>query len=301
MARPPAQTILARRLLFFFAALMALAAMAPVRYTMWLNDVRTVPTMLLAPLSRNLRLVTSWARPAHADIAGLTPEEISALQERAAQQETRILQLQAEVERSKDLLVELGALSGLGSPDIKHVLARVIGTTSRASAGTIEIQAGSREGVTRDSIAVARGQQLVGRITNVGPRVSTVLPITAAKSEKIPAVVMLPDGSAAPCILEAQANGTLRGPILDPDPRPGVASRPLPEVGQLVRFNHVNSNWPRSANRLVIGEVAAIEPSLKSPMRKDVIVRPRVEDLARVPEVIVRVETAPREGAEGKP
>lgn len=300
MARPPAQSILARRLLFFFVALLALLAMAPARYTGWLVAVRRVPLILLAPLSRTVHQVSSSVRPPPKDGGALTPAEVEALRERTAEQETAILALKAELEKTRALLVDLGALRALGATEIKHVVATVVGSTSRAGAGTIEIQAGTREGITVDSIAVTTGQQLVGKVKSVGARLSTIVPITTKGTDRIPAVVMLPDGTYAPCVLEARGDGTLRGPLADPEARPGAGSRPIPDVGQVVRLNHVNSKWPRSANMLVVGEVVSVEPSLSGPLRKDVIVRPRVPDLERVPEVIVRVDVEAPRGEEAK-
>ena len=147
------------------------------------------------------------------------------------------------------------------------------------------VRTGSIEGLSQGTVVVADAVQLLGRVARVDGRTSTVLPITAASAQPIMAAVLLnEDGSRqARCLLKPVGDGTLRGDVA----RPSLDENTNIRVGQEVRLQ--DSQWPTNAQMLLVGHIERVERNEKQPLRPSIIVRPTVDDLRRVPEVILRI------------
>jgi rod shape-determining protein MreC len=130
----------------------------------------------------------------------------------------------SETARADALAAEngrLAALLGLDGPSGgEGVAARVVSTPVGSSGGTLAIDRGAAAGIRVGMPVVAAGG-LVGRIVEVGPRHSTVLPLTdPASAVGVRCAPAEPPGGAAAAPAAAVAQGvggwTLRLDLFDP-------------------------------------------------------------------------------------
>lgn len=146
------------------------------------------------------------------------------------------------------------------------------------------------------TVVVADAVQLLGRVARVDGRTATVLPITASSAQPIMGTVLLGDDDSRgtvrldgddtrnpQCLLHPVGDGTLRGEVASPALDENADIR----VGLEVRL--LDSQWPTSAQMLLIGTIERVERNEEQPLRPRIIVRPTVADLRRVPEVILRM------------
>ncbi len=156
---------------------------------------------------------------------------------------------------------------------------------------------GASQGVTQNTVATAPGLQLVGRVIGVTGRTATIRPITDRAAGSLRAMVMLDEGSNGLLTnLSPIMDGTLQGDVEDrrtPDGKPIE-----PQVGQLVRL--ADPRWPKNADMLLVGKVEQVLPSPAQPLRRMVVVRPTIDRLDRLSEVVLRV-TPQADGEEGRP
>jgi cell shape-determining protein MreC len=159
------------------------------------------------------------------------------------------------------------------------------------------IRTGNVPGLAQGTVVVADAVQLLGRVSRVDGRTANVLPITAPSAQPIMATVLLnTDGSRqARCFLKPVGDGTLRGEIA----RPSLDETTSIEVGQEVRLQ--DSQWPTSAQMLLIGTIEKVERNDEQPLRPRIIVRPSIADLRRVHEVILRIPITDEENRGGTP
>ena len=292
MSRRARLILNSRSMLGMSVALCAVLAIAPPAATRWTAALSPPAVTLVSPIAGPVNSILS-ASP----LSGPTPDERVAVE--AVAQRDQLLQqkLQLELENEqlrrlvKDMQRGLELNPGL---TVRQYTAPVIGRTSDLSSDSITVRAGAKQGVERGAVVVARGVHLVARVSQVADRYCTVLPITDKAVGIISGVVMLTDQTAGPtCQVVSrrsspQSGGGAglvmlvgEGQFFDP-----ASQRPLAiEVGMTVRLQ--DENWPRSAQRLVIGKVAAIEPSPDNPLRQLIVVRPEI-DPTRVSEVTIR-------------
>ena len=159
------------------------------------------------------------------------------------------------------------------------------------------IRTGNVPGLAQGTVVVADAVQLLGRVSRVDGRTANVLPITAPSAQPILATVLLnTDGSRqARCFLKPVGDGTLRGEIA----RPSLDETTSIQVGQEVRLQ--DSQWPTSAQMLLVGTILKVERNDEQPLRPRIIVRPSIADLRRVPEVILRIPITDEENTGGTP
>ncbi|MCA9274440.1 MAG: hypothetical protein KDA29_00270 [Phycisphaerales bacterium] len=157
------------------------------------------------------------------------------------------------------------------------------------------IRTGNVEGLTQGTVVVSETTQLVGRVSRVDRKTAQVLPITAPGAQPIMGVVLLNDDGTEQvrCFLRPTGNGTLRGEVA----RPSLEETVRIEVGQEVRL--YDSQWPTSAQMLMIGTIERIEPDPEQPLRPQIVIRPTFDDLRRLPEVTFRIPD--REDQEDRP
>lgn len=274
-----------RRVFGLSLAVVALLAVMPTRWTGWVGWLRGPVTAVLTPAAAPMRWFGQWLRPG--DGASAAPEALRVLEQQREEALTKQRQAEErvrELERQLQELIRLGP--GVRESIDRSVTASVLSSASDLSSGTLQVRAGTEQGVTVGSVVVLGGVQLVGRVVDVSGPVCAVLPITHAKTGFLDAVVDVEGGGLYGCQLRAVGDGTLRGDL--------VVEASGVTVGQRVRLR--DATWPKAAQMLALGRVTAVEPKETQPLRKVVTVKPEM-DLRRVSDVTVLM---PRESAVGR-
>jgi cell shape-determining protein MreC len=277
-------------------------SLTPVRFLGWVEWMGHLPVTLVVPVSHPMSIVGRWLAPARRELGG---EGRLGELELENQRLLRLYLVQlGETDRYKRLAETLQGGRALETDvPVRLRAVPVVGVSSDASSSLLTVRAGSREGVTPNTVATVDAVQLVGQVDGVSPRTATVRPITDPAVQRINGRVMVtrigPDGLA--CSLEPTGDGRLRGDLEYLAPTPERPSVPEVAVGMTVRLD--DPSWPASAQMLVLGTIERIEPSSAAPDRQVITVRPTA-DLRRVSEVILRIpidaagsRSTPREGA----
>jgi cell shape-determining protein MreC len=282
---PPGKT---RQLLPATYVLLVVFALLPLPWVSWLGSFSQLMQTLVAPISHPLARVSRWLAPSDRDRPA--PEAIRALEDEREAIRIQLLQALDENDRLRATIKELQRGLAL-DPELAvlQINVPVIGSAGDLADPLLTIRAGLKQGVSRNTIAVGDGLQLVGRVVDAGERTSTVAPITSKSSGGLSAVILLDDSSpnGLACTLLARGDGTLHGDV--EDRRDTATNTPIePKLGAEVRLRDPN-HWPRSAQMLLVGHVESIEPSPKQPLRKVVTVRPSIPNLERLSEVRLRI------------
>ncbi len=293
---PPSYARPRRPVLPLAVSLLAILAVLPTRWTGWLNPVGGVLDVIVAPaqwpIAAGIRSVRSQVRG-----GGLADADPLAAELRRETQRFEQLYLQAldENRRLTGLITSLqGGLAVAPGVRIHQVQADVIGLHADASTTLLKVKAGAASRVSRESVAVFDGIHLVGRVVDVEPQISRVLPTTDRAAGKLDVLVMLgeapgsvagapgPLDTALRCLLDPTGEGTLRGPVEVPPPRQDL---PRPEVkpGMVVRLE--GARWPAPARMLIVGVVERVEPAANG--RPIIVVKP-VFELRDLASVIIR-------------
>lgn len=294
-ARSQLQPMPGRRPIAIALVILFLLALTPVRFVGWLEWFGELAHTLFAPASHPVSAAAHWVSPAR--VEAFSDEGKEVLQEELERTRQAFLRLQLENDQLRRLVDDLQrGFSLQGSETVRPLARPVTGNPSDLSGGMLVIRAGSRDGVTANTVATYDGMQLVGRVQSVTGRFCEVQPITAQHAARLDAVVMLDaDGTAMlPCSLTPTGEGTLSGPVTEPDsPSPDARLA----VGQDVRLRVTDGSWPDSSQMLLIGRVTEITPAPDHPVRRHITVRPLV-DLRRISRVVLRVpaDTAGEDG-----
>ncbi len=271
----------------------------PLNLIKWESWFGRLAQVVVVPVSGPLSTVSRWLSPASKSAE--RSAEVQALEQQLSELRTRTLQLQRENDSLRKALGEIRVLMDL-APDstVRQVYAPVVGAAGDAGAGLLTVKAGARHGVDANSIATGVGMQLVGRVTSVGDRTSTVLPITSGDEQLLAVVFVEGAGSEGlACRLRPRGDGTLRGPVED---RRDVQTAGViaPKVGDEVRLADPE-RWPRVAQMVLIGRVEKIESAPEQALRKIITVRPTIERLDRVAQVIIRTGVDGEQAGGGAP
>ena len=173
---------------------------------------------------------------------------------------------------------------------VKQINAPVIGFGADLTGGVLTVQAGRRENVNPKDVVTVRGINLMGRVTKVDERTCAVAPITMKGSRSLRGVIMLDDHKFGPhCQLDAVGNGLLAGRVMYETESGDVAAGESPNIQPGMDVLLDDGEFPISSRMLVIGKVVSVEPSPSSLIRLIVTVRPVVQDLGHVGEVIIRI------------
>lgn len=170
---------------------------------------------VLQVLSRPASAVASVVNAVH-DLAALRAENV-----RLAEENSRLMHWQTvarELDNENKAL--RGQLNYAPDPDSAFISARVIGDTGGVFVHSMLINAGAREGV-RKGQAVIAGENLVGRIAEVGDRSARILLLTDINSH-IPVVI---EGTRAKAILSGDNSDRPRLAYLAPNSNPAVGNR----------------------------------------------------------------------------
>jgi cell shape-determining protein MreC len=311
MSRPPPSSPIAQRLLPVALVVLVITSFLPPGWGEWAGAFGRLVRFFVAPISQPVRGLTGWLSPP--DERGPETQVVRSLEDQAESYRQQLLRTRQENEQLRDLIAELQRGIRL-NPDlpVRQMHAAVIGNSSDLESSLMWIRAGSSDGVDVNSVATARGLQLLGRVVASDGKTCHVQPITSRRAGQIRGVVMLAETAVGPeCLLEPQGDGTFRGPVEDlrewpsgvplaPDHSAGQPVRAV--VGQSVRLR--DPNWPKSSQMLMVGTVESVEPAPDQPLRQIVTVRPTLR-LERVSEVVLRLSTpgddepAQRPSAEG--
>jgi cell shape-determining protein MreC len=272
--------------------------MIPVRYLTWLSGFGRLSQTIIAPISHPLAALSRSLAPA--DKTKQDSESVRALLEEKEGFKVQLLQALDENDHLRQVIKELQRGHAL-DPELAVLLlsARVVGSATDLSDGLLTVRAGTKQGVEQNTVATALGLQLLGRVVSVGAQTSTVAPITAKASGSILAVIMIDESTnGLSCPLVPTGDGTLYGDVEDRR-TPDGAAQIDPVVGEEVRLR--DPKWPRNSQMLLIGRVEKVEPSPKQPLRKVVTVRPTIDNLERVSEVVLRLSPDADDGSDAKP
>ena len=280
----------ARRALPLSVAALFVVVLLPPGWLAWVGWFGDMTTLAIAPISHPAKMVGDWLDPAHTREVDADAE---ALAEQLAQIELLLHQAQ---ERAADLQRRLAEVEEwrllYPDVDIDPLGAPVIGSSSDPSARELVVRAGSRRGVTPNTVAVVRGAQLVGRVTRAANRTCRVRPITDPAAPRIEGRIMFDaEGNGLRCSLKPVGDGTLVGDVGE-----AVGPRPIEpdeiEPGMPVRLD--DQTWPAHARMLIIGHVESVADDPDKGLRKVVTVRPTVE-LDRISELVLWRVPAPEE------
>lgn len=280
---------------------LAIFGLLPIKITAWARHLGVVPDFLIAPISHPLTKIGGFFSR---DGAGKDESaELRAIKRERDVERLRADQAEEEVQRLAKLLEQFKVMAELVQDQPpRQIPAPVYASPSDLGGRLLRVRAGSREGVIENSVAVATGLQLVGKVVEVSSRTCGVLPITSKGAGSLRAVVVIDkaggggssaSGEQLECVLDAVGNGTLRGPVTYRVDSAGVPIKV--QVGQIVRL--YDDSWARSAQYLTVGKVEAVDPSPSSLQRQIITVRPTIERLEGVKELILRVPIAPGDEA----
>lgn len=268
-------------------------ALLPARLIGWVGAFRKPVETLLAPSSHLFSGLARWLTPPR----GLKPRDdaITILEEELERYRALALRREEENSQLRSVISDLQAGREY-APDltVRFLTASVIGAASDLASAAIWVRAGTAQGAEVNTVATVRGVQLFGRVISSTARTCRIMPITARNAGRLQARVMLTEDGKSDgliCQLVPVGDGTLRGPVedrRDPDSRAPIE----PAVGMTVRLDDPD-HWPRNARMLLVGKVEQVVPSAQSPLRREVIVRPTVDRLDRVSEVVLRVASEP--------
>ncbi len=263
-------------------ALLVVVALLPARFTRWLEWFADPVAAVLAPISAPTRQLTTWLLPLKTDpekegeaVQGLR-REVESLTQQHLRDEQEIVRLKREMEEA--LLIKIL------NPDtpVRQLSVPVIGTSSDLASSMLTVRAGSKQGVTPNTVVVTPSLQLLGRVAEVSARTCLVQPITSKAATNTMLVRVMTDNAAARplAILNPVGDGTLRGPV---EGEGGVEIK----RGTVVRLDDPD-RWPRHAQMLVVGVIEDIGASPENPLRRIITVRPTVR-LERVSDAVLRV------------
>jgi hypothetical protein len=303
MPRPLASLLAGRSGLGLCAAGLSVLALSPWTWPgSWLHG--PVVT-ILAPVQATVRSAVVAMRgpaPGVSDNA-----ELERLRTAVEEANARFLRAQAEADDLRRLIRDLSRFGDLNpASGDTIVIAPVIGPGPDLSGGQVTLRAGEREGVVPGAVVAVGGVHVIGRITRVQERTSSVLPVThlpprggagagGAGAAMVRGVVMLDETTIGPMAnLQATGDGTLQGRVED-DADPNAPARAPIAPGMLVRLN--DEAWPAGSRMLILGTVVAVEPVPASPLRQRITVAP-MHTLERWREAMIRVPASAK-GAGG--
>lgn len=273
-----------RRLLPAAAVLLAVLALLPARFTRWMSWLADPVQAVLAPISAPARQLTGWLLPSRS-----APGESEMLRQLRREVETltqQHLRDEQEIDRLKREMEEALRLRIL-NPDtaVRQLTAPVIGSSSDLSSSLMTVRAGTAQGVEPNTVVVAPGLQLVGRVVDASARTCRVQPITSRASISL-LVRAMTEGRQPQARLDPAGDGTLRGPVQEEGEGTVEIKR-----GTLVRLDDPD-RWARHAQMLVVGVVEDVSPNPQAPLRRMITVRPTVR-IERLSEVVLRASDDP--------
>lgn len=285
MSRPPQQAGLGRVLLPGVVLVLIGLSLFPLSWIRWVQPFGNVTTALLTPGSAVVSTASRWLLPKRKQ-EGQTELEKSLLEE-VEHYKTLYLRNKQLTEKQQRQIEELQRGQTIYTElPVRQVLVPVVGTSSDLSSGLLRIRAGESLGISpENTVAVAGGLQIVGRLSGVTGATALVQPITSKAAGKIAGKLMVdePNGIGLLCLLDPLGDGRLRGQVESPSTGTPV---PPPEAGQTVRLS--DERWPASSQMFILGKVESVQQDAASPLRTVITVIPTVS-IERLSEVTLRI------------
>jgi len=257
-------------------------ALSPLRFTQWTNWFAAQTNVIIMPVAHPISIALEMIIPQSSYQPQASDRE-RAITSELDRVRTELLRTREENHRLTDRIDQYSRGAEI-TPDLD---VRQIHRPRMSSliGDHLLIRTGKIDGLTQGAVVVVDAVQLLGKVSRVDGRTSTILPITARSAGPILATVLLNDSGSQQvrCLLKPLGNGTLRGEVA----RAGVGDTWQVKIGQEVRL--LDYQWPQHAQMLVVGTVERIERNESQPLRQRIIVRPTVPDLRMVPEVILRL------------
>ena len=292
--------IKSRRLLPATVLALIILALLPTRAARWMDWFGDLTIRIIAPISHPTTQLARWLSPAR--VAQVENKANEQLQREAEYFDVLYRQALQENERLRILIRELqGGMEIPGRLPWRPYTAAVTGHSADLSSGLLTVRAGTKQGVVeRNTVAVVRAVDLVGRIAHVSTRLSRLRLINDHASGRIEGRVIVDEsGTTLKCSLEPLRDGTLQGVVAVSASLGSEGDPPQARKGMLVRLD--DASWPASAQQLIIGVIQSVTPAPDVATRQVIIVKPRVE-LPRVAEVILRItDEAPIDDEEDTP
>lgn len=265
-------------------------ALAPGRATAWASWLRGPLETVLAPGAWPLAKLSGALRPGRAiDMGHPDASELELVRQRD-ELELGLARANARIAELEQLVRDLQLTSTVpGREATRPVVANRVGQA--LGSGTIDVRAGTRDGVIAGDVATARGtQQLVGLVTKAGTMVSTVRLLTDRRIEPglMQAVIGaegMRDASTQQSLPRCQLRPDGSGRLIDEQVAAPAGSEVAIRVGALVRLD--DATWPGPAQLLTLGRIERVDAAA-SPQFRKITVRPIV-DVSRVSGVILHV------------
>lgn len=254
----------------------------PVRWLGWTDWFAAQVNVAIVPITHPLTIAIDTIVPTRISNPEASERE-RAIGAELERMKVQLYQIRAENERLSAQINQYARGAAI-TPElnVKQVTRPRVGNLT---GDLLLIRTGTVDGLVQGTVVVADAVQLIGRVSRVDSKTAIVLPITAPGAQPIMGTVLLSeDGNAqARCFLKPTGDGTLRGEVA----RPALNEDLSIKVGQEVRLQ--DSQWPTSAQMLRIGLIESIEKNPEQPLRPRIIVRPQIEDLRRIRDVILRI------------
>lgn len=266
-----------QRVFFVAMAIIIALAFAPSRWLGWTRDIARIVNVPFTPFGHAGVSVATWLRPPTDRTGASSDVERSLLEQRDIYErlyraeQLRVAELEEQITQLQQVPPEI-----LGVP-IQRMVASITRRDARGPWASVQLNRGARHGVTVGTVAVYGGDHLLGRITDVSPLASELLPLGAYPDVRgiiLPRDMPAASAASAPrVLLTPRADGTLVGHVEHIHP---VAQ------GDVVRLS--DTAWPVSASASVIGVVESVSRNDSQPLKNTIIVRPRyqVNELASV-------------------
>ncbi len=277
----------ARRSVPIALVVLLLTSSVPAPFSQWVRWFGDLAVVFVTPVSHPASMVSRWLAPATREPP--PPEDVEALETENAHFRNLVLRLQQENETLWARIRDLENNQSLAPDAPVRMMSgvQVIGDSADLS-GLIRLRAGSRQGVTANTVVTVGGTHLFGRVERVSHEWSLARPITSEDAGAIHSIIVVSDLIEAPnllCRLVPQGDGTLKGPVAY-QRMPDSDDPVLVEAGDTVHLS--DETWPQSSQMLIIGHVRSVEQDPDNALRQIVVVTPDIR-LSRVTEVVLRL------------
>lgn len=276
------QSLIVRWSMPITVGVLIILAFLPARMLKWTDWFSAQVQVAIVPITHPLTIVVDKIVPASISDPAANERERALLNE-LERMKVELLQTREENTRLISLVDQYSRGAAL-TPDLQ-VKQATRPRVGNLAGDILQIRTGNIDGLVQGTVVVYEATQLVGRVSRVNPKTALVLPITAPGAQRITGTILLNSEGTKRigCLLEPTGNGTLRGDVA----RPSLEESLRIEVGQEVRL--LDSQWPTSAQMLLIGTIERVESDPEQPLRSQIVVRPTFGDLRRVPEVTLRI------------
>jgi cell shape-determining protein MreC len=283
------------RLLLLTLLATLVAAFLPNRALSWTRTLSQVARLPINPLTDGMNRLRQWIRPTPSEFDHLPGESRKLVAEAIADRDSAMRLLRESELRIRDLERQLEQLQRIDTEGIEGVVrplviaAPVLSQHPDSAVGSMELKAGSREGITPGTIGVYNGDHLLGRVSSVTPFTCTFVPLASRDHSAIRAVVF-------PSIRRQDHQSPLTNTMLRPDGEGSFVGEVHHDAGVAAGDDIALDDpaWPPVAQTRRIGRIVAIEPIDDQPLKRTIVVRPYVQPQDVYEFTLLRMENDPR-------